>query len=360
MKTAAAGPTGMAGPADFAARLLDWFDQHGRHDLPWQHPRSPYRVWLAEIMLQQTQVSTALPYFQRFVEALPDVAELAEASEDRVLGLWSGLGYYSRARNLHRAARLCVERHGAELPADFEALSDLPGIGRSTAGAILAQAFGQRFAILDGNVKRSLTRLLGITGWPGATAVTRQLWTAADALLPDRRLADYTQAMMDFGATLCTRSRPGCPRCPFRGDCVALRDQRVAELPTRKPGRTLPTRSVVMLWLENSAGQVALQRREGPGVWQGLWSLPEAANRDDAQRWLSRNMRFDPSLAVDLPAFEHIFSHYRLDVQALQIRDVEALPAVAEAGSPRWFSRSELVALGLPAPVRRLLTQPNP
>lgn len=359
MKATVADLDAMRLPADFAARLLDWFDQHGRHDLPWQHPRSPYRVWLAEIMLQQTQVATALPYFQRFVEALPGITELAEASEDQVLGLWSGLGYYSRARNLHRAARLCVERHGGELPDDFDALSALPGIGRSTAGAILAQAFGQRYAILDGNVKRSLARLLAIAGWPGETTVNRQLWKAADALLPAQRLADYTQAMMDFGATLCTRSRPDCTQCPFRGDCAALREDRVAQLPTRKPGRTLPTRAVVMLWLENSAGQIALQRREGPGVWQGLWSLPEAPDHHDAERWLARHMRFDQSLAQPLPAFVHVFSHYRLDVQPLHIRGVEPLPAVAESGAPRWFERSELAALGLPAPVRRLLLHPQ-
>jgi A/G-specific adenine glycosylase len=360
VKVATASIDGMTTPADFAARLLDWFDQHGRHDLPWQHPRSPFRVWLAEIMLQQTQVATALPYFQRFVEALPNICALAEASEDQVLGLWSGLGYYSRARNLHRAARLCVERHGGELPADYDALSALPGIGRSTAGAILAQAFGKRFAILDGNVKRSLTRLLGITRWPGEAAVTRQLWSAAEALLPALRLADYTQAMMDFGATLCTRSRPGCSHCPFRADCVALREDRVANLPVRKPGRALPTRSVVMLWLENSTGQIALQRREGRGVWQGLWSLPEAPDRDDAERWLARHVRFDPVLAHALPAFAHVFSHYRLSVQPLHIRGVEPLPAVAEIGTPRWFERAELAMLGLPAPVRRLLTQTNP
>ncbi len=355
MKTAAANVIGLATPADFAVRLLDWFDRHGRHDLPWQHPRSPYRVWLAEIMLQQTQVATALPYFERFVKALPDLSALAEASEDEVLGLWSGLGYYTRARNLHRAARLCVELHDGKLPDDFEALSALPGIGRSTAGAILAQAYGKRFAILDGNVKRSLTRMLGIAGWPGETAVTRQLWAAAEALLPETRLADYTQAMMDLGATLCTRSRPACNRCPFRTDCVALRDASVSQLPTRKPGRALPSRAVVMLWLENSAGQIALQRREGPGVWQGLWSLPEAPDHNDAERWLARHMQFDPALARALPAFVHVFSHYRLDVQPLHIRGVEPLSAIAEIGAPRWFERAELASLGLPAPVRRLL-----
>lgn len=359
MNAAADNIGGMAMPADFAVRLLDWFDQHGRHDLPWQHPRSPYRVWLAEVMLQQTQVTTALPYFQRFVEVLPSISSLAAANEDQVLGLWSGLGYYSRARNLHRAARHCVERHGGELPADFEALSALPGIGRSTAGAILAQAFGQRFAILDGNVKRSLTRLLGITGWPGETAVTRRLWTAAESLLPARRMADYTQAMMDFGATLCTRAKPGCSQCPFRTDCAALREGRVAELPTRKPRRALPTRSVMMLWLENSAGQIALQRREHGGVWQGLWSLPEAPDQDDAERWLARHMRFNWERAQLLPAFTHVFSHYRLDVQPLHIRGVEPLPAVAESDTPRWFGHNELISLGLPAPVRRLLTQTN-
>ena len=195
----------MTQATDYSDRLLSWFDQHGRHDLPWQHPRTPYRVWLSEIMLQQTQVSVVIPYFQRFVTALPDLQALAAASQDDVLALWSGLGYYARARNLHAAAKTCIELHAGELPRDAAALIALPGIGRSTAGAILAQAWGERAAILDGNVKRVLCRLHGIAGWPGTPAVEKTLWVIAESLLPDARLADYTQAQMDFGATLCRR-----------------------------------------------------------------------------------------------------------------------------------------------------------
>jgi A/G-specific adenine glycosylase len=342
-------------PREFAARLLRWFDAHGRHDLPWQHPRTPYRVWLAEVMLQQTQVATAKPYFERFVQALPDLPALARASEDSVLALWSGLGYYSRARNLHRAAQLCMTRHDGELPTDFDSLAALPGIGRSTAGAILAQAHGLRFAILDGNVKRSLARLLGIDGWPGEAATAARLWAASQTLLPDSRLPDYTQALMDFGATLCTRARPACDCCPFRSDCAALAQDRVGELPTRKPGRALPQRHCVMLWLEDAEGRIALQRREGPGVWRGLWSLPEATDEDHAARWLQAQVRFEAAAQRSLPAFEHVFSHYRLQIQPLRIGPVEPLPAVAESGALGWFRADETAGLGLPAPVRRLL-----
>ena len=226
--------------SDFSTRLLNWFDAHGRHDLPWQHPRTPYRVWLSEIMLQQTQVTVVAPYFERFVAALPDLAALAMASQDEVLALWSGLGYYTRARNLHAAARICVEIHGSELPRDIGALRALPGIGRSTAGAILAQAWGERAAILDGNVKRVLCRVHGIEGWPGMAAIERKLWSIAESLLPDSRLADYTQAQMDFGATLCSRADPACVVCPIQHDCIAFHEGRTAELPSPKPGKSLP------------------------------------------------------------------------------------------------------------------------
>src|SRR5690554_1228697 len=235
----------------FASRLLAWFGTGGRHDLPWQRPRTPYRVWLSEIMLQQTQVRVVVPYFERFVAALPTVAALAAAPLDDVLGLWSGLGYYARARNLHAAARTCAELHDGQLPRDFDALLALPGIGRSTAGAILAQAWGERFAILDGNVKRVLARYHGVEGWPGQPAVERQLWNLALAHLPEARLADYTQAQMDLGATVCTRHSPDCGRCPLRGGCVALATGRTAELPTPKPARASPTREALVLLLQD-------------------------------------------------------------------------------------------------------------
>jgi len=340
-----------------AARLLRWFDQHGRKDLPWQagdgHGRDAYRVWLSEIMLQQTQVATVIGYFQRFVAALPSLRDLAAADEDTVLALWSGLGYYRRARFLHRAAQICVEQHGGELPRDFDALSALPGIGRSTAGAILAQAHGLRFAILDGNVKRVLTRYHGIHGHPGQSAVEKQLWQHAQSHTPATRLADYTQAIMDLGATLCVRSRPHCDACPLASDCVACRDNLTAELPSRKPAKALPTRATVMLVLRDRDGRVLLERRGPQGVWSGLWSLPEAGSTDDAWRLAQRHARIDDAQA--LPAFTHVFSHYRLAIEPLLFDRATAHAAIADNPDLRWCSAAEVAALGLPAPVRTLL-----
>ncbi|HSX59727.1 MAG TPA: A/G-specific adenine glycosylase [Tahibacter sp.] len=337
----------------FAPALLDWYDRHGRKQLPWQTPRTPYRVWLSEIMLQQTQVATVIGYFRRFVDTLPDLPALAAAPVDQVLGLWSGLGYYSRARNLHKAAKLCVERHGGELPHDFDALAALPGIGRSTAGAILAQAFGQRRAILDGNVKRVLSRYHGVDGWPGATATARTLWQHAEDNTPDARVADYTQAIMDLGATLCVRSRPRCGVCPVSGGCIALRERRTAELPARKPAKTSPTRATCMLILRDDAGRVLLQRRPSTGVWAELWSLPEASDVDAAEHTARRaGARIDHARTLD--SFVHVFSHYRLAVTPLLARAVP-LPRAADGDGLRWYTADEYTQLGLPAPVRRLL-----
>jgi A/G-specific adenine glycosylase len=341
---------------DFAVRLLRWFDAHGRKDLPWQHPRTPYRVWLSEVMLQQTQVATVIPYFARFVAALPDLRALAAATQDEVFALWSGLGYYSRARNLQRAAQLCVAHYGGELPRDFDALVALPGIGRSTAGAILAQAFGLRFPILDGNVKRVLARRHGICGWPGEKSTESQLWKFAGAQTPHERVADYTQAIMDLGATVCARSKPRCADCPVRDGCVAFRDGLTASLPARKPARALPTRSTLMLVLRDAQGRLLLERRAPTGIWAGLWSLPEAldepAARDAAARVgaQANGFHFRP-----LPPFTHTFTHFRLDVKPLAL-DVETASAgVGDDPHHRWLLPHEAAALGLPAPVRKLI-----
>ncbi|MGI8561484.1 MAG: A/G-specific adenine glycosylase [Luteimonas sp.] len=339
----------------FAARLLAWFDVSGRHDLPWQHPRTAYRVWLSEIMLQQTQVRVVVPYFERFAAALPDLRTLAEAPLDDVLALWSGLGYYARARNLHAAARLCVERHGGELPRDADALRALPGIGRSTAGAILAQAWGVRAAILDGNVKRVLCRYHGIEGWPGTPVVEKQLWTLAEAQLPRERLADYTQAQMDFGATLCTRHSPACVLCPLQAECVALRDGRVEELPTPKPGKPLPQRTATVLLLQDRDGRVLLQRRPPTGVWAALWSLPEAEDHVSARGWFEAHVRGDYDAAEPLDVIAHGFTHYRLDLSPLHWRDVAAADAVRDNDDLRWVAVEEFARFGIPAPIRKLL-----
>jgi len=341
----------------FADRLLAWFDRCGRHDLPWQHPRAPYRVWVSEIMLQQTQVRVVIPYFERFMAALPDVRALAAAPLDDVLALWSGLGYYARARNLHAAAQRCVELHDGELPRDLDALTALPGIGRSTAGAILAQAWGERVPILDGNVKRVLARWHGVDGWPGLPAVERKLWAFAESHLPDARLADYTQAQMDFGATLCTRADPACVVCPLQDGCVALREGRVAELPTPKPDKALPEREALVLLLEDAHGRVLLQRRPPAGVWAGLWSLPEHADEHGARAWFAQATAGDFDAGSALPAIAHAFSHYRLQLHPRRWQDVALRAAVADNDDLRWVARSGLAALGLPAPIRRLLEE---
>jgi A/G-specific adenine glycosylase len=342
--------------SEFAATLLAWFDRNGRHDLPWQHPRTPYRMWLAEIMLQQTQVQTVIPYYRRFLDALPTLPALAAANLDEVLALWSGLGYYARARNLHRAAQLCVEGHGGELPRDFAALAALPGIGRSTAGAILAQAHGDRFAILDGNVKRTLARYHGIAGWPGSSAVERRLWELSEAALPEGRLADYTQAVMDFGATLCTRHDPTCALCPLQDTCVARREGRVEQLPEAKPGKPLPQRRTLMLLLEDGEGRILLQRRPPSGVWAGLWSLPEAEDEEGARAFVARQAGFRFDSAESLPLLQHTFSHFRLQIEALRLRgDAGAAARIGDNDDLRWFATDALRAVGLPAPVRKLL-----
>lgn len=340
----------------FPARLLHWFDTHGRHDLPWQHPRTPYRVWLSEIMLQQTQVSVVKDYFQRFVAALPSLPDLAAAQQDEVLALWSGLGYYSRARNLHAAAKQCVALHHGDLPRDLQQLTALPGIGRSTAGAILAQSWGISAAILDGNVKRVLTRLHGIEGWPGSGAIEKQLWVIAEAALqdvPPARMADYTQAQMDFGATLCTRNKPACVLCPLQADCQARLQGRTAELPTPKPSKTLPQRHAYVLLLQASDGRVLLQRRPPTGVWASLWSLPQFDEAAQAHDWLQQH---DTSATpVPLAAIQHTFSHYRLTLNPLQARQCQPASAVRDNGHQQWVTLAELAKLGIPAPIRTLL-----
>ncbi|KAA8918022.1 A/G-specific adenine glycosylase [Xanthomonas sontii] len=350
----------MRQPSDtFPTRLLAWFDRNGRHDLPWQHPRSPYRVWLSEIMLQQTQVAVVIPYFLRFLQHFPTLPDLAAADNDAVMAQWAGLGYYARARNLHAAAKRCVELHDGDLPRDFDALHALPGIGRSTAGAILSQAWNDRFPILDGNVKRVLTRYHGIAGYPGLPAVEKPLWTLAHdhvAAVPDGRMADYTQAQMDFGATLCTRANPACVLCPLQDDCVARRDGLVEALPTPKPGKTLPEREALALLLENAAGELLLQRRPPTGIWASLWTLPQAETESELRVWFARWMRgraYDDAEA--LPPIVHTFSHYRLHLQPLRLRKVAMGDALGDNGDLRWVARADLSTLGLPAPIRKLL-----
>ncbi len=342
---------------DFAERVLAWFERHGRHDLPWQGTGDPYAVWVSEIMLQQTQVNTVIPYFQRFMARFPDPGALAGADLDEVLAHWSGLGYYARARNLHRAARRVVAEYGGRLPEDIATLQSLPGIGRSTAGAILSLALDQRHPILDGNVKRVLARHHGIAGWPGQAAVARELWGLAERFTPARRVADYNQAMMDLGATLCRRARPDCPACPLASDCVARREGRQAELPGRKPRRTLPLRTVQMLLLRDTDGRVLLERRPAQGVWGGLWGLPEVAEDVDPLEWC-RAQGFRPLDGVrELAARRHVFSHFHLQILPREIRLEKADSQVADGDRLRWQHPGRIRSLGLAAPVARLLRE---
>ncbi len=336
-----------------AATLSDWHARHGRHDLPWQRPpRTPYRVWLAEVMLQQTRVATAIPYFERFTAALPDLPALAAADEDRVLALWSGLGYYRRARHLHAAARICMAEHGGELPRDFAALAALPGIGRSTAGAVLAQAWDLPHAILDGNAKRVLARWHGIEGWPGQPAVTRRLWQLAEAHTPRRQAAIYTQAIMDLGATLCTPRAPQCPRCPLAQGCAAHRAGLTARIPAARPRRALPRRHVHWLLLRDAQGRILLERRGNAGVWPRLWSLPETTAAP--RRYAAQLVRLHGP-AQRLRPLRHGFTHFQLEAQPLLFEGATAVPGVEDTNARCWLHPQTARALALPAPVRRLL-----
>jgi A/G-specific adenine glycosylase len=340
----------------FARRLLYWYGRHGRHDLPWQRPRSPYRVWVSEVMLQQTQVATVIPYFERFVQALPETAAVAATPEDRVMALWSGLGYYRRARHLHAAAKLCVAHHGGELPHGFDALAALPGLGRSTAAAILAQAHGQRHAILDGNVKRVLARFHGVRGWPGERSIENMLWSHAEAHTPSTRVADYTQAIMDLGATVCTRANPRCAECPQSTECVAHRDNLVDIIPAPRPARALPEKRIVFVILRDQHDRVLLQRRPPQGVWPRLWSLPEAHDTNAAVTLAARFAELDHATAATLPEIRHTFTHFRLQASPLEWRGVRAGARRADDPDSRWCSTGEIATLGIPAPVKKLLT----
>jgi A/G-specific adenine glycosylase len=340
----------------FAGRLVAWQREHGRHDLPWQ-VSDPYAVWVSEIMLQQTQVDTVMAYYVRFLARFPDVASLAAAADDDVLALWSGLGYYARARNLHAAARQIVEQHGGVFPHRAEAILALPGIGRSTAAAIAAFAFAERAAILDGNVKRVFCRLFGIEGWPGDKAVEMRLWQLAETLLPAHDIRPYTQGLMDLGATLCRRGRPDCARCPFTDDCVANRDGRQSELPATKPRKALPERETQMLVLRRN-GEILLEKRPPTGIWGGLWSLPECAPGEDPVT-RARRLGYAAEPLGELPRLDHVFSHFRL---AIHPRLLTATPLAGHADEPgrMWLGIDDALHAALPTPVRKILASLSP
>ena len=339
--------------ATFAARVIAWQRIHGRHDLPWQRSRDPYRIWLSEVMLQQTQVAAVMPYYERFLAAFPDVASLALAPIDAVLARWSGLGYYRRAHHLHAAAKVVVTDHGGAFPRTAAALATLPGVGRSTAAAIAALAFGATEAILDGNVKRVLARHRGIAGWPGAPKVEAALWDIATAALPSRDVDAYTQGLMDLGATLCTRANPRCDACPVTTDCVARREDRVGELPEARPRKALPQRAVRVLLIERS-GEILFEKRPDVGIWGGLWSLPECAVDDDVLALVRQRFGARVEFGEALPPIAHGFTHFALTLHPQRL-SARQWPTRAEAPGTLWLAAADAQHAALPAPIRKLV-----
>lgn len=335
----------------FASKLLGWFDQHGRKSLPWQKDINAYRVWVSEIMLQQTQVTTVIPYYERFMQKYPSANDLADAEQDEVLHLWTGLGYYARGRNLHKSAKLIVELYNGELPETQEELESLPGIGRSTAGAIRAIGFKQHAAILDGNVKRVLARFFAVPGWPGDNKVAKQLWLHAEQLTPANRTADYTQAIMDLGATVCTRSKPSCDHCPVNSNCLAQAEQRIEEFPGKKPKKDKPVKQTCMLIMENEQGELLLEQRPPTGLWGGLWSFPECEKSELESRLVQELI--DPAAIEILSEFRHTFTHFYLDITPIKLT-VSSLQQIKEA-KQQWYSPQSPSEIGLTRPVTKLL-----
>lgn len=349
-------------PEKFSQQVLTWFDRYGRKDLPWQIQRTPYRVWVSEIMLQQTQVATVIPYYERFMQAFPTLPDLAQASLDNVLSHWSGLGYYARARNLHKAAQTVVQQYQGVFPEDLQHVMDLPGIGRSTAGAILSLACNQHHSILDGNVKRVLSRFFTVAGWPGHTKVSSQLWQHAETLTPEQRTADYNQAMMDLGAGVCVRSRPKCQQCPLQSGCKAYQHQSQDDYPQSKPKQTKPVKEAVFLMVVKEQ-QVLLEKRPPTGIWGGLLSFPELSTKDKLDLWCA-----DQGLKIlrhdTWPVRRHSFSHFHLDMHPKIVwvkPDSKAMASkakVMDSGQWVWYKEGSKPSQGgIAAPVKRLLEE---
>ncbi|HTD73443.1 MAG TPA: A/G-specific adenine glycosylase [Steroidobacteraceae bacterium] len=341
---------------EFSQRLLAWFAVHGRHTLPWQINPTPYRVWISEVMLQQTQVATVIPYYERFLARFPDVQSLASAPLDEVLHLWTGLGYYARARNLRACAQMLTARFGGEFPERIDAVMELPGIGRSTAGAILALSRGKRHPILDGNVKRVLARVFGIAGDPGSKALVELLWARSDACTPGENIAAYTQAIMDLGATVCTRARPACTVCPMNAVCVAGLEGRQAELPGTKQRRTRPSRETTLLIAQtgtHNSTAILVERRPASGLWGGLWSPPQFENESDALAWCERELGEAVRDPRALAPIDHAFTHFDLRLNPLVVR-CELNLSVQDAADRLWYPLETPPRIGLPQPINQL------
>ncbi|MBI2994680.1 MAG: A/G-specific adenine glycosylase [Gammaproteobacteria bacterium] len=340
---------------EFSARLRRWHRRHGRHDLPWQWKPTPYRVWVSEIMLQQTQVASVIPYFNRFMRRFRSVRALASADLDEVLGLWSGLGYYARARHLHEAAKLMIERHGGAVPGRIDQLAQLPGIGRSTAGAILSLSLGLPCPVLDGNAKRVLCRYHGVRGWPAEKKVEQKLWRLAESHLPRRAAAVHTQALMDLGATLCTRSSPRCDVCPLHEECVARREGLQDSLPAPRPKRKVPVRRTALAVIENGHGRILLQRRPPAGIWGGLWSLPECPPDADVIDWVRERFGWPVIVVGRVPALRHSFTHFHLDIEPVRLQLRRDEREVRDTADQAWLTPAAGMRRGLAAPIRKLL-----
>ncbi len=342
----------------FQQKILDWFENFGRKHLPWQQTKSPYPIWLSEIMLQQTQVATVIPYFQRFIERFPTLSSLANADIDEVIQLWSGLGYYARARNLHHCAQIIEEKYSGKFPKDLVLLEKLPGIGRSTAGAILALAFGHPASILDGNVKRVLARFHTITGWPGLSQVSKQLWALAEHYTPNNKsIRQYTQAMMDLGALVCTRSQPQCSKCPLQNHCKAYTEQCISKYPSPKPHKMIPTRTIRMLILVNKHQEILLEKRPPVGIWGGLWSLPECSITENMKNFCKKHYYCDIENPIKKYALlKHTFSHFQLEIRPVLIQVKDWHPQLMESECIVWYNRQKLASKGLAAPVKKLLS----
>ncbi|GAB2989707.1 A/G-specific adenine glycosylase [Psychrosphaera aestuarii] len=343
----------------FSRQVLDWYDKHGRKHLPWQQDVTPYKVWLSEVMLQQTQVTTVIPYFETFIQRFPSINDLANANEDEVLHLWTGLGYYARARNLHKAAKKIRDEYKGKFPETFEKVIDLPGVGRSTAGAILSLSLQQHHAILDGNVKRVLTRYFAVEGWPGKKAVENELWSYADQLTPRSRPGNFNQVMMDIGATVCTRSKPKCSVCPLSEQCVAKLEQRQSEFPFSKPKKDKPIRFVYMLML-NHHNSVYMYQRPSSGIWGGLYSFPEFEDLVAMQTYLDSIGLTDVDIDFqENKLFRHTFSHYHLDIQPilLPVPDMADIPLGVSEQTEIWFDATNITdtKVGLSAVAKKLL-----
>ena len=344
--------------SDFATRLIAWQKQHGRHDLPWQNTRDPYAIWVSEIMLQQTQVIAVIGYYQRFMQRFPTIKSLADAEQEAVMQYWSGLGYYSRARNLHKAAQAIMDDHGGQFPQDFDTIQTLSGIGRSTAAAIASFAFNQVQTILDGNVKRVLARHYVIKGWPSAPKVEKQLWTLAESLLPKVDMVAYTQGLMDLGATICTRSKPQCKVCPLHASCGAFAQNLTKDLPTPKPKTISPQKQTTMLLLLNN-NEVLLEKRPQSGIWGGLWSLPEIAEHEIAAEVALRRFAFEVESEEPLAVIHHAFTHFKLAITPQPCRLIKK-PLQVNAPNLIWLSIDDAIGAAIPTPVRNILLAARP